>query len=130
MKCWSDTTLPSGPHAMALASRSKAAPVVVRTSHPSPTVTAVSPGASFDSETLPPLVRLTATRNPPTRSVMGAADATADRHRHCASWWLREAASCHPAPLTVEPGNGWPGGVVPAGRPDGSAWSRHLVPGA
>jgi hypothetical protein len=45
---------------MALASRSKSVPVVVRTSQPRPTVTAVRPGASLVSETLPPLDRLTA----------------------------------------------------------------------
>src|SRR5690606_7992992 len=45
---------------MAEASRSKSVPVVVRTSQPRPTVTAVRPGASLVSETLPPLDRLTA----------------------------------------------------------------------
>src|SRR5215467_15014824 len=46
------------------ASRSKSAPVVVRGSQPSPTTTAVRPGACLDSETLPPLVRLTLTVAP------------------------------------------------------------------
>src|SRR5689334_8539829 len=45
---------------MAEASRSNSVPVVVRTSQPRPTVTAVRPGASLVSETLPPLDRLTA----------------------------------------------------------------------
>src|SRR4051794_23982730 len=61
MKCWSDSTLPSALHAMALASRSKSEPVVLRTSQPRPTVTAVRPGASLLSETFPPLLRLTPT---------------------------------------------------------------------
>src|SRR5215472_13661821 len=43
------------------ASRSKSAPVVVRGSQPSPTTTAESPGACFESDTLPPLLRLTLT---------------------------------------------------------------------
>src|ERR1700712_923928 len=46
---------------IALASRSKSAPVVLRTSQPRPTMTAVRPGASLLSETLPPLLRLTPT---------------------------------------------------------------------
>src|SRR5947209_1435097 len=49
---------------MAEASRSNGFPSVVRASHPSPTVTAVRPGASLVSDTLPPLVRLTATTTP------------------------------------------------------------------
>src|ERR671924_1758153 len=56
----SEYTLPCGLIAMAEASRSKSVPVVVRTSQPRPTVTAVRPGASLVSETLPPLDRLTA----------------------------------------------------------------------
>ncbi len=56
----SETTLPVGLTAIAEASRSKSTPVVVRTSQPRPTVTAARPGASFVSETLPPLDRLTA----------------------------------------------------------------------
>src|SRR6478736_3022127 len=43
----------------ALASRSKSVPVVERTSQPRPTDTALRPGASLVSETLPPLERLT-----------------------------------------------------------------------
>src|SRR3954471_8105219 len=58
-KCLSLRTLPSALQTMALASRSNALPSVVRASQPSPTTTAVSPGAAFVSETLPPLVRLT-----------------------------------------------------------------------
>src|ERR1700710_1293756 len=61
MKCWSDRTFPSALQAIALASRSKSVPVVLRTSHPRPTVTAVRPGASLLSETFPPLLRLTPT---------------------------------------------------------------------
>src|SRR3954451_9057340 len=60
-KCWSDRTLPSFLRAMALASRSKSVPVVLRASQPRPTVTAVRPGASLLSETFPPLLRLTPT---------------------------------------------------------------------
>src|SRR3954462_6073382 len=59
MKCWSDRILPSVPTISAEASRSKSAPVVVRTSQPSPTSTACRPGTSLDSETFPPLLRLT-----------------------------------------------------------------------
>src|SRR3954468_9296955 len=51
---------------MADASRSKSVPVVVRTSQPRPTVTAVRPGASLVSETLPPLDRLTAIAGVPS----------------------------------------------------------------
>src|ERR1700737_2176768 len=47
------------PHAIALASRSKSVPVVVRVSQPKPTATAVKLGACFVNETLPPLLRLT-----------------------------------------------------------------------
>src|SRR6478736_4881737 len=54
---------------MAEASRSKSVPVVVRTSQPRPTVTAVRPGASLVSETLPPLDRLTAMGSPFPRRV-------------------------------------------------------------
>ena len=53
--------MPSAPTTIAEASRSKSVPVVVRTSQPRPTMTAVRPGASLVSETLPPLVRLTLT---------------------------------------------------------------------
>src|SRR5687767_1555465 len=60
-KCWSERTLPVVPHTIALASRSKSSPVVVRTSQPSPNCTAVSPGASLLRLTLPPFVRRTAT---------------------------------------------------------------------
>src|SRR3954469_3923359 len=58
-KCFSDKALPSVPSAIALASRSNSSPLVVRSSQPSPTVTALKPGASLVSETLPPLLRLT-----------------------------------------------------------------------
>src|ERR1700709_396113 len=61
MKCWSDSTLPSVLSATAPAARSKSVPVVLRTSQPRPTVTAVRPGASLLSETFPPLLRLTPT---------------------------------------------------------------------
>jgi len=58
-KCPSDRILPPVLHINAEASRSKSAPDVVRGSQPRPTMTAVSPGASLESETLPPLFRLT-----------------------------------------------------------------------
>src|SRR3954454_16789905 len=58
-KCLSDKALPSALQTIALASRSNALPSVVRASQPSPTTTAVSPGADLVSDTLPPLVRLT-----------------------------------------------------------------------
>src|SRR4051812_17922096 len=58
-KCLSDRAFPSTPSAIALASRSNSSPLVVRSSQPRPTVTALRPGASFVSETLPPLLRLT-----------------------------------------------------------------------
>ena len=48
---------------MADASRSNGCPSVVRASHPSPTITFCSPGASLVRETLPPLLRLIATRS-------------------------------------------------------------------
>src|SRR5689334_23321439 len=56
---------------MALASRLKSVPVVVRTSQPRPTVTAVRPGASLVSETLPPLDRLTAMVGSPSLVAYG-----------------------------------------------------------
>src|SRR3954470_22087113 len=59
MKCESERILPLVPTMRAEASRSKSAPVVVRTSQPRPTSTACSPGASLLSETLPPLLKLT-----------------------------------------------------------------------
>jgi hypothetical protein len=59
MKCESETILPLGFSMSAEASRSKSAPLVVRASQPRPTITARRPGASFESETLPPLLRLT-----------------------------------------------------------------------
>src|SRR5580765_5340316 len=59
MKWLSDRILPSALSINALASRSKSAPVVVRTSQPRPTAMALRPGASLLSETLPPLDRLT-----------------------------------------------------------------------
>src|SRR6478672_1505093 len=57
-------TLPDAFSSSALASRSKSVPVVERASHPRPTMTAVRPGASFVSDTLPPLLRLTPTSPP------------------------------------------------------------------
>src|SRR5215472_1810529 len=57
----SDRTRPFMSSMIADASRSKSAPVVVRGSQPSPTTTAESPGACFESDTLPPLLRLTLT---------------------------------------------------------------------
>src|SRR5215468_317167 len=63
-KWLSDSTRPFMSSMIAEASRSKSAPVVVRGSQPSPTTTAVRPGACLDSETLPPLVRLTLTVAP------------------------------------------------------------------
>src|SRR4051812_10080826 len=59
MKWESERILPLVPTMRAEASRSKSAPVVVRTSQPSPTRTARNPGASLLSETLPPLLKLT-----------------------------------------------------------------------
>src|SRR3954447_4651285 len=58
-KWLSERTLPLAPHMIALASRSKSLPVVVRTSQPSPTTTEVRFATPFVSETLPPLARLT-----------------------------------------------------------------------
>src|SRR4051812_27144955 len=58
-KWLSESTLPSAPHRIALASRSKSAPVVVQTSQPRPTTTEVRLATPFVSETLPPLARLT-----------------------------------------------------------------------
>ena len=63
MKCLSLKTLPVVAHAIALASRSKSVPVVVRASQPSPIVTAVRPGACLVRLTFPPLVRLIPTRS-------------------------------------------------------------------
>src|SRR5207247_7200664 len=55
--CSSD--LPDSPHSSALASRSWLVPVAAPTCQPSPTLTAVRPGACLLSDTLPPLVRAT-----------------------------------------------------------------------
>src|SRR5215475_828191 len=63
-KWLSDRTRPLVSSMIADASRSKSAPVVVRGSQPSPTTTAVRPGACLESETLPPLLRLTLTVAP------------------------------------------------------------------
>src|SRR3954471_13624590 len=57
-------TLPWSLVRIALASRSKSTPVVVRASQPRPTMTAVRLGAALVSETLPPLLRLTPTGPP------------------------------------------------------------------
>ncbi len=67
----SDNTLPSARHAIALASRSKSAPVVLRASQPRPTTMLARPGASLVSETFPPLLRLTPTA-PPAVIAIGA----------------------------------------------------------
>src|SRR3546814_7100451 len=56
--------LSSAPRTKAEASRSNAAPSVRRTSHPRPTVTADTLGASFVNETLVPLLNDTAMTAP------------------------------------------------------------------
>ena len=58
MKCCGEYTVPPGLQAIALESRSKACPSVVRASQPRPTTTADRPGASLVREMLPPFVRL------------------------------------------------------------------------
>src|SRR5690606_8873237 len=113
-KCLSDRTLLSAEHSRALASRSKSVPVVVRTSQPRPTTTAVSPGASLVSETLPPLLRLTPTV---ATSVSACAGAVHPRALVC----LREkvvTSRRFPRPL----------GEIPAWRrprPPPAATARH-----
>src|SRR5262245_21872509 len=62
----SERTFLLSPQAIALASRSKSLPVVVRTSQPTPTATAVRLGACFVNETLLPLLRLTLIQQQPS----------------------------------------------------------------
>src|ERR1035438_2019127 len=81
------------------ASRSKSAPSDVRGSQPRPTMTAVRPGACLDSETLPPLLKLTLTFAPLEGG--GAAiskDASCDVNRstHLAGRGKRNALDFYP----------------------------------
>jgi len=62
------------------ASRSKSAPDVARGSQPKPTMTAVSPGASLERETLPPLFNVTLMGVPPSRARVRTATGC-----HCAA---------------------------------------------
>src|ERR1700712_1379936 len=68
MKCSSLRTLSFAPSSRAEASRSNSAPVDERPCQPSPTITAVSPGASLVSETFAPLPSVTLIRPLPETS--------------------------------------------------------------
>jgi hypothetical protein len=81
MKCCGENTVPAALQAIALESRSKACPSVVRASQPRPTTTALRPGASLVSEMFPPLVRLMLMMWSPLENLPGRVTATGRRDR-------------------------------------------------
>src|ERR671921_2240326 len=84
---------------IALASRSKGAPVVERASQPSPTSTCVRFGAALDRETLPPLASVTPIPVPSQMMFL---------RWYCASGAARKPCGAGRCGRTRRPGSGVP----------------------